>query len=105
MRPYPEPDAHRPSSLRRQERRWPIIAFNAGLVGLVGLADECKSMRQPVLVLRGESSGKPMSGGYADGLPRCMVEVVPGARNVLPWEATPATVSAIDRFVRDELHV
>ena len=35
------------------ERRWPVLAFNAGLVGQRGLGDELSSLRTPTLVLAG----------------------------------------------------
>lgn len=82
-------------------RRWPVIAFNAGLVGQCGLADELTTLRQPTLVLAGASDGKPLSGNgreYADSMRDCQVIQLAG-RNVLPWESTRETCEAVRSFI------
>jgi len=81
-------------------KRWPVLAFNAGLVGVRGLREELSLLAQPSLVLCG-NNGKPLTdggAGYELLLPRCRVLRLPEARNVLPWEAAPATCAAIAAF-------
>jgi len=85
----------------RPERRWPVIAFNAGLVGLRGLEAELTSLPQPTLVLAGESGGKPKADDgrdFAERMRECTVRQLPG-RNVLPWESASATCAALGDFV------
>ena len=82
-------------------KRWPILAFNAGLVGLRGLREEMRNLRQPLLVLIGSDGGKPLSNdglGYQALLPRCKLLRIPAAKNVLPWEEAGATSEAIGEF-------
>ena len=88
------------------EYRWPVLAFNAGLVGMTPLREEMAALRQPVLVLFGESNGKPTSEasrrGYRDELGRCIVRALPG-RNVLPWESAALTAEEVARFADEAL--
>jgi len=83
-----------------------VLAFNAGLVGMTPLREEMAALRQPVLVLFGESNGKPTSEasrrGYRDELGRCIVRALPG-RNVLPWESAALTAEEVARFADEAL--
>ena len=82
-------------------KRWPVLAFNAGLVSVTGLAEELRTLRQPALVLGGDAKGKPTveSGRtFVERLPRCRVQRLEEARNVLPWEAPDATCAALAAF-------
>ena len=82
----------------RPERRWPVIAFNAGLVASRGYAEELRSLPQPTLVLCGASGGKPKQpDDFEEGMRRCTVRSLPGL-NVLPWESTATVVRAITDF-------
>lgn len=45
-------------------KRWPVLAFNAGLVGVRGLREELSLLAQPSLVLCG-NDGKPLTDGGA----------------------------------------
>lgn len=85
----------------RPSRRWPVLAFNAGLMGQRGLGDELRRLRQPTLVLAGETAGKPLSDdgrGYEQAMQNAQVRKLAG-RNVLPWESTSATCEAVLSFV------
>ena len=84
----------------RPERRWPVIAFNAGLVASRGYATELRSLPQPTLVLSGASGGKPKRPSeFEGGMRRCSVRSLPGL-NVLPWESTAAVARAVGEFAR-----
>ena len=80
------------------EKRYPIIAFNAGLVLQRGLYAELTALQQPALVLAGESGGKPKTDEYATFVPKARVERIAG-KNVLPWEEPKPTCDAVARFV------
>ena len=87
----------------RPERRWPVIAFNAGMVGQRGLEDELLSLQQPTLVLIGNAKGKPLVDGgrdFEERMRNCKLRGLQG-RNVLPWESAPETCDAVRGFVAD----
>lgn len=80
--------------------RWPIIAFNAGLVGLPSLLTELTQViKQPTLVLSGDTDRRSADRtGYADGMADCQLEELPG-QNVLPWESPAETCKRVAAFV------
>lgn len=90
------------ASTARPERRWPVLAFNAGMVATNGLDVELRALEQPTVVLYGTQGGKPNAESQAEyeGLMRdCRVQPIPQACNVLPWEATSASVAAVASLV------
>ena len=83
------------------QRRWPVIAFNAGLVGMRPLHDQLRALSQPTLVLAGDADGKPLRSArrdYEAELPCCRLRRLEAARNVLPWERARATSKALQDF-------
>ena len=69
--------------------------------GLRPLKEELRGLRQPALILRGTSRGKPndeAGASYSMGMRDCTVTQVPNARNVLPWELPEATCAVISAF-------
>ena len=86
------------------ERRWPVLAFNSGLVGQGGLGEELESLRTPTLVLAGAAEGLlPLSddgSSYESRMPNCRAQRLVG-RNALPWESARATAEAVGDFVDD----
>ena len=84
------------------ERRWPVLAFNAGLVGQRGLGDELSSLRTPTLVLAGAADDLwPLSddgAAYESRMPNCRAVRLAG-RNALPWESARETAEAVGEFV------
>lgn len=87
------------------ERRWPVIAFNAGMVRQKGLEAELLELPQPTLVLIGEDGGKPKENNgqdYRRYMRRAVVQKLKGL-NVLPWESAGETSEAVRRFVEVEI--
>ena len=81
--------------------RFPVFAFNAGLVGVRGLGAEMRAMKQPMLILNGEADKRTAKrAGYAEQMAACSLQTLPGC-NVLPWEEPQATARALAAFARE----
>lgn len=82
------------------DARWPVFAFNAGLVGCDPLREELRRLEQPVMVLSGADDGRAAKrSGYGAGMRRSRMQTLP-TLNVLPWEAPEATADAVAEFCR-----
>ena len=84
------------------DARYPVFAFNAGLViakGFVGELAALDQRRLPMLVLSGaHDSRSEKREASAASLGSCRLARLPG-KNVLPWENPSATAEAIMEFI------
>ena len=84
------------------EARWPVFAFNSGLIGARGLEDELRSLRAPLLVLSGSADKRvARRSGYAEGEGACRLQTLEGTCNVLPWEDPAASAAAVQAFAAE----
>ena len=80
--------------------RWPVFAFNSGLVGATGRDAELRSLAGPLLVLSGEGDRRAEGrAGYGHHVTNCELRTLPASLNVLPWEVPEACAEAISAFV------
>jgi pimeloyl-ACP methyl ester carboxylesterase len=81
--------------------RNPIKAFNAGLLLHRSLKVELESIRQPTLILCGESDKLRNNNrqGYQEIMNDCTLKVIPG-KNILPWEFPEEVCNEIIQFTQ-----
>jgi pimeloyl-ACP methyl ester carboxylesterase len=80
--------------------RWPVFAFNSGLVGLAPLGHELRALSQPLLVLSGNGDKRAAARlAYGRQVPDCVLRSIRGC-NVLPYESPRETCDAIHAFCR-----
>lgn len=80
--------------------RTPIMAFNAGLLLHRSLTEELVNIRQPALVLCGESdrSRNKNRQGYQDSMKDSTLKVIRG-KNILPWEFPEEVCDELVEFI------
>jgi len=77
----------------RPSAQHPVFAFNAGVVGALGLYDELVELQTPTLILEGAGDKRSAERrGYVECMPDCAARTLEASLNVLPWEA-PAIVA------------
>ena len=80
--------------------RWPVFAFNSGLVGATGRANELCELRVPLLVMSGEGDKRvEQRVGYGHYVEQCELRTLSQSLNVLPWERPEECAEAIGAFV------
>ena len=85
------------------EARWPVLAFNAGLVGCAGLETQLRSLTQPLLVLSGAADRRVTARReFADAVPACRLESLSAGCNVLPWESPDEFARTVAAFAQRE---
>lgn len=81
------------------DARWPVFAFNSGLVGATGRGAELAGLTQPMLVLSGEGDKRTERRvGYGEGVPTCQLKTMADGLNLLPWEGPEATAKVVAAF-------
>ena len=80
--------------------RNPIKAFNSGLLLHRSLKVELDSIRQPTLILCGESDSLRNKNrqGYQDFMKRCTLKIIRG-KNILPWEFPEEVCNELVEFI------
>ena len=81
------------------EARWPVFAFNSGLVIAKGFADEIETIAGEglkVMILSGSDDGRTAKreASALSLIPSCQLVRIAG-KNVLPWESARDTAAAI----------
>lgn len=88
-----------------EEAKWPVFAFNAGLVIAKGFDDEIQAISergQPILVISGSEDGRTgKREASAASLASCELITLPG-KNVVPWESPREAASAILEFCKNK---
>lgn len=80
--------------------RNPIKAFNSGLLLHRSLKVELDSIRQPTLILCGESDSLRNKNrqGYQDFMKKCTLKIIRG-KNILPWEFPEEVCNELVEFI------
>ena len=82
------------------EARWPVFAFNAGLLQAREYTDQLLALSQPTLVLSGRGDRRVAGRqAYETQMRRGELCTLPGL-NVVPWEEPAATADAVAAFSR-----